>query len=159
MSHVVGTNSASPDATSDIKRGQFGPHDHPRWGFDRTSEWLGVTITEYAPGYAKGQMQVREEMLNGFEIAHGGMVFAFADTVFAWTCNHPDGDGSTITVAQGVDVNFLSSPVVGTVLTAVGSTRASAGRSGLCDVTVYDENENLIAEFRGRYRTIPNPRQ
>src|SRR5699024_4131541 len=117
------------------------------------------TITEYATGYAKGQMQVREDMLNGFEIAHGGMVFAFADSIFAWTCNDPNGDGSTITVAQGVDVNFLSSPAAGTVLTAVGRTRATSGRSGLCDITVRDDNDALIAEFRGRYRTIPNPRQ
>ena len=158
MSQALGTNGASPDTASGIKRGQFGPHDHPQLGFDRTSEWLGVTVTEYAPGYAKGQMQVREEMLNGFEIAHGGMVFAFADTIFAWTCNNPDGDGATITVAQGVDVNFLSSPTVGTQLTAVGQTRAATGRSGLCDITVYDDAATVVAEFRGRYRTIPNPR-
>lgn len=159
MSRVLDTNAATSGAATDIKRGHFGPHDHPQLGFDRTSEWLGVTITEYAPGYAKGHMQVREEMLNGFEIAHGGMVFAFADTVFAWTCNDPDGDGSTITVAQGADVNFLSSPTVGTNLTAVGTARALTGRSGLYDITVYDDKENLIAEFRGRSRTIPNPRQ
>ena len=159
MSHALGTNGASPGSATEIKRGQFGPHDHPQLGYDRASEWLGVTVTEYAPGYAKGQMQVREEMLNGFEIAHGGMVFAFADTIFAWTCNNPDGDGSTITVAQGVDVNFLSSPTVGTVLTGVGTARAAAGRSGLCDITIYDDKENVVAEFRGRYRTIPKPRQ
>lgn len=159
MSHALGTNGASSSTVTEIKRGQFGPHDHPQLGYDRASEWLGVTVTEYAPGYAKGQMQVREEMLNGFEIAHGGMVFAFADTIFAWTCNNPDGDGSTITVAQGVDVNFLSSPKVGTVLTGVGTARVAAGRSGLCDITIYDDKENVVAEFRGRYRTIPNPRQ
>jgi|SRR5690625_35607 len=159
MSHVLDTNGSVPAVANDVKRGQFGPHDHPQWGVDRASEWLGVTISEYAPGYAKGHMQVREEMLNGFAIAHGGMVFAFADTIFAWTCNNPDGDGSTITVAQGVDVNFLASPKLGSVLTAIGKVRASTGRSGLYDITVYDDQENLIAEFRGRSRTIPAPRQ
>lgn len=159
MSHALGTQGIAPAPLAEVHRGEFGPHDHPMWGNDRASEWLGVTVTEYATGYAKGHMQVREEMLNGFNIAHGGMVFAFADTIFAWTCNDPNGDGSTITVAQGVDINFLSSPQVGTTLTGTGHIRASTGRSGLCDITVEDDQGTLIAEFRGRYRTIQNPRR
>ena len=158
MSHALGvsdtTRTTSP---TDVRRGNFGPNDHPAWGHDRASEWLGVTITEYAPGYAKGHMPVREDMLNGFNIAHGGMVFALADSIFAWTCNSPDGDGSTITVAQGADINFVSSPQLGTILTATGHLRASTGRSGLYDITVVDDQGNLVAEFRGRSRTIPNP--
>ncbi|WP_082911888.1 hotdog fold thioesterase [Enteractinococcus helveticum] len=158
MSHALGVSDTTRTTTpTDVRRGKFGPNDHPAWGHDRTSEWLGVTITEYAPGYAKGHMQVREEMLNGFNIAHGGMVFALADSIFAWTCNNPDGDGSTITVAQGADINFVSSPQIGTILTATGFLRASTGRSGLYDITVVDDQGNLVAEFRGRSRTIPNP--
>ena len=159
MSHALDVSSTAPAAPTDVRRRTFGPNDHPAWGHDRTSEWLGVTITEYAPGYAKGHMRIREEMLNGFNIAHGGMVFALADTIFAWTCNDPDGDGSTITVAQGSDINFVSSPQIGTTLTATGFLRASTGRSGLYDITVVDDQGNLVAEFRGRSRTIPNPRR
>src|SRR5699024_1082078 len=96
--------------------------------------------------------------LNGFEIAHGGIIFAFADTIFAWACNNPDGDGSTITVAQGVDVNFVSSPTLGTKLTAIGNRRAKYGRSGIYHITIYDDQDQLVAEFRGRPRTSPNPR-
>src|SRR5690625_4569948 len=94
-------------------------------------------------------------MLNGFEIAHGGIIFAFADTIFAWACNSPDGDGSTITVAQGVDVNFVSSPKAGATLTGIGNRRANYGRSGLDDITVYDDSDQLVAGLRGRSRTIP----
>jgi len=159
MSHTLGVSHTTSESVLGAHQGAFGPNDHPAWGHDKTSEWLGVTITEFAPGYAKGQMQIREEMLNGFNIAHGGMVFAFADTIFAWTCNDPNGDGSTITVAQGSDINFLSSPQVGTMLTATGYKRASTGRSGLCDITVEDDRGNLVAEFRGRYRTISAPRR
>lgn len=141
-----------------IKRGDFGPHDHPTLGHDRTADWMGYRVTEYADGYAKATVTLREEMLNGFEIAHGGMIFAFADTCFAWACNNPDGDGSTITVAQGVDINFISSPTVGTTLIATGARRASTGRSGIYDIVVTDDAGNLVAEFRGRSRTIPAKR-
>lgn len=159
MSPTLGIPETAAEPVAEVHRGEFGPNDHPAWGHDKTSEWLGITVTEYASGYAKGHMQVREDMLNGFSIAHGGMVFALADTIFAWTCNDPQSDGSTITVAQGSDINFLSSPTVGTILTATGHRRASTGRSGLCDITVEDDRGNLVAEFRGRYRTIPNPRR
>src|SRR5699024_12875001 len=131
-----------------IKTGVFGPSDHPRLGHDRTAEWLGLTVSEYGEGYAKGHMQLRDEMLNGFEIAHGGIIFAFADTIFAWACNNRDCDGSTITVAQGVDVNFVSSPTLGTKLTAIGNRRAGYGRSGIEDITIYDGQYPMVAEFQ-----------
>lgn len=158
MSQTLKTSSAAADVTNTIKAGVFGPSDHPRLGHDRTAEWLGLTVSEYGEGYAKGHMQLRAEMLNGFEIAHGGIIFAFADTIFAWACNNSDGDGSTITVAQGVDVNFVSSPTLGTKLTAIGNRRAQYGRSGIYDITIYDDQDQLVAEFRGRSRTIPNPK-
>jgi len=138
-----------------VVRGDFGPHDHPILGSpDRAPEWLGFHVSEYGEGYARAHMRVRADMLNGFSIAHGGMIFAFADTCFAWACNNPDGDGSLVTVTQGVDVNFLSSATEGTQLTAVGVRHSSTGRSGLCDVTVTDDHDRVVLEFRGRYRTV-----
>lgn len=157
MSQPLKTSIPAADAPAAIRQGDFGPNDHPQLGHDRAAEWLGITVSEYGDGYAKGHMELRQDMLNGFQIAHGGMIFAFADTIFAWTCNNPDGDGSTITVAQGVDINFVSSPTNGTKLTAIGHRRANYGRSGLYDITIYDEHDLLVAEFRGRARTIPNP--
>src|SRR5699024_3548266 len=138
--------------------GVFGPSDHPRLRHDRTAAWLGLTVSEYGEGYATGHMQLRVEMLNGFEIAHGGILFACADTIFACAGNDPDGDGPTPAFAQGAGVKFVSSPTLGTKLTAIGNRRAKYGRSGIYDITIYDDQDQLVAEFRGRPRTIPNPK-
>ena len=138
---------------------------HPILEHDATSEWLGISVQELADGYAVITMDLRPEMLNGFSIAHGGMVFAFADTAFALACN-PSGAGSlagmdTITVASGADINFISSARAGDRLRAEARRRAAAGRSGVFDIEVTaqspDGSTRVIAEFRGRSRTIPNP--
>jgi acyl-CoA thioesterase len=110
-------------------------------------------------------------MLNGFGMAHGGMIFAFADTAFALACNPVNpgpGDADSITVAAGVDINFLKPAYRGQVITAVADRRSSAGRSGLYDIQIFAADAaqhqsppeagqpgELIAEFRGRSRTIP----
>jgi acyl-CoA thioesterase len=89
------------------------------------------------------------------------MVLAFADVAFALVCNDPHGDGSTITVASGIDVNFLNPGFAGRTLTAKATLVSQAGRSGLFDIRVTQETsdggENTLAELRGRSRTIPNP--
>jgi len=100
-------------------------------------------------------MPVREEMLNGFGIVHGGMIFALADSCFAMTCNDPEPDGTSMTVAQGVDINFLSSAHPGQTLVAEGRQIATTGRSGLCDITVSTQDGDVVAQFRGRSRTVP----
>ncbi|GAB3534763.1 hydroxyphenylacetyl-CoA thioesterase PaaI [Arthrobacter tecti] len=134
---------------------------HPILEQDHASRWLGIDVVQLADGHATITMRLREEMLNGFGIAHGGMVFAFADSAFALACN-PVGETDTITVASGVDINFLSSALPGELLTAVAKRRASAGRSGLYDIAITaaddDGDTRLIAEFRGRSRTVPNRR-
>ena len=82
--------------------------DHPLLADDRASDWLGITVLGHGDGHATIAMTLRPEMMNGFGIAHGGMIFAFADSAFALACNPADGDGRTVTVAAGVDVNFLA---------------------------------------------------
>lgn len=138
---------------------------HPILEHDATSEWLGINVVQLADGQAVITMDLRPEMLNGFSIAHGGMVFAFADTAFALACN-PAGapslaDMDTITVAAGADINFISSARAGDRLRAEASRRAAAGRSGVYDIEVTAESPDgstrVVAEFRGRSRTIPNP--
>jgi acyl-CoA thioesterase len=101
-------------------------------------------------------------------MAHGGMIFAFGDTAFALACNPAvpaPGEENNITVASGVDINFLKSAYRGQVVTAVADRRSSAGRSGLYDIQIFaadpgaepdpEKPGELIAEFRGRSRTIP----
>jgi len=132
---------------------------HPMLARDNATEWLGIEVLRLGDGHATIAMTLRPEMMNGFGITHGGMIFAFADSAFALACNPADGDGSTVTVAAGVDVNFLAPSRAGQRITAVANRRQQQGRSGLYDVQVLGENDGVstvIAEFRGRSRTIPN---
>jgi acyl-CoA thioesterase len=98
-------------------------------------------------------MTVREDMLNGFAITHGGLVFALADTAFAIACNEDE----RVTVAAGADITFLKSTTSGQTLTATALRRVRRGRSGLYDVTVTDDAGDVVAEFRGRSRTTDRP--
>ncbi|KAB1644244.1 hotdog fold thioesterase [Gulosibacter chungangensis] len=134
---------------------------HPVLKDDFASQWMGIRVNKAQYGDVEIQMELRQEMLNGFAMAHGGMVFAFADSAFAMACNDPT-DTEHITVASGVDVNFLRSARAGQTLTA----RARAvhqGRSGLYDIEVTAQDSKgsqpeLILVFRGRSRTIPRPK-
>ncbi len=144
---VRSTPVQEPDPTSQT---------HPILADDRMSEWLGIVVEQLAPGSARISLHLREEMVNGFGMAHGGVVFAFADTCFALACNDPAADPATITVASGADINFLAPARQGQTLTAVGAVVAQTGRSGIYDVRV-TSGETLVAEFRGRSRTIAPP--
>ncbi|VXC64392.1 Phenylacetic acid degradation protein [Arthrobacter sp. 9V] len=141
---------------------------------DYASEWMGIEVLKLDDGHATIRMHLRQEMLNGFGMAHGGMIFAFGDTAFALACNPASPtpeQAANITVASGVDINFIKPAFQGQVVTAVANRRASTGRSGLYDIQIYaaspDADSNptdpavsdpasgeLIAEFRGRSRTI-----
>jgi acyl-CoA thioesterase len=135
---------------------------HPILENDYASEWMGIEVLALSDGHATVRMTLRQEMLNGFGMAHGGMIFAFADSAFALACNPASPvDPDNITVAAGVDINFLKPAHQGQVITAVADRRSSAGRSGLYDIQIFAADPGaqlpgeLIAEFRGRSRTIP----
>lgn len=113
---------------------------HPILKDDYASEWMGIEVVALDDGHATIRMTLRQEMLNGFGMAHGGMIFAFGDTAFALACNQTiptPADEGNITVASGVDINFLKPAFRGQTLTAVANRRASTGRSGLYDVQIY----------------------
>jgi acyl-CoA thioesterase len=112
---------------------------------DRASTALGIEVFEYGPGWARARMTVRPDMVNGHDLAHGGLVFALADTAFACACN----SWGPVTVAAGADITFLEPARLGDVLEAEGRMRTRRGRMGVYDVTVR-RGEEIIAEFRGR---------
>ncbi|WP_294568856.1 hotdog fold thioesterase [uncultured Arthrobacter sp.] len=154
---------------SDVRTAGPAAPRHQILAEDHASAWLGIELLEVGEGSARIAMTVRPEMLNGFGIAHGGMIFAFADSAFALACNpaSPGADSAsgaqdagTVTVASGADITFLSPVRAGEVLTAVAERRAAAGRSGLYDITITAHDGAAgrpVAEFRGRSRTVPAP--
>jgi acyl-CoA thioesterase len=117
---------------------------------DRASASLGMVIERSDHGHAIVSMTLRDDMMNGHDVTHGGFVFALADTAFAIACN----DDVAVTLAAGADITFLKATHTGQVLRATAIQRVVSGRSGLTDVTVVDETGDVVAEFRGRSRTL-----
>jgi acyl-CoA thioesterase len=117
---------------------------------DLASRHLGIQIEQIAPGRATARMLVRDTMINGHAICHGGYVFLLADTAFAFACNTY---GPT-TVAAACDIAFLGPARLGDELIAEATERHRLGRSGIYDVTVRLPDSTVIAEFRGHSRTL-----
>jgi acyl-CoA thioesterase len=117
---------------------------------DTASRELGISLDGVGPGRATARMTITDSMLNGHRIAHGGYVFLLADTAFAFACN----SYGQRTVAAGCDIVFLAPARAGDVLSAEALERAVAGRSGVYDVTVRRADGTVVAELRGRSRTI-----
>ena len=110
----------------------------------------GLEIEEVREGYARVRMPLRPDMLNGHGIAHGGMVFALADSAFAYACN----SRNERTVAAQASIVFLNAAQTGEVLVAEAREQATAGRSGVYNVAVRTQDGRAIAEFQGYSRSI-----
>jgi acyl-CoA thioesterase len=117
---------------------------------DRASQMLGMRITAVAPGECTVTMTVRADMTNGHAICHGGLIFALADSAFAFACNAYNER----TVASGFDVNLIASARLGDLLTARAREVSRAGRVGVYDISVTNQNGEAVAAFRGRSYTI-----
>jgi acyl-CoA thioesterase len=120
------------------------------WANDRASRGLGMDILAVGPGTATLQMAVREDMLNGHDICHGGFVTLLADSCFAFACN----GYNEMTVASGFDVNLIAAARRGDVLTAVATEVAKSGRTGVYDIEVRNQRDERVAAFRGRSYTM-----
>jgi acyl-CoA thioesterase len=117
---------------------------------DRASQALGMRILEIRPGYARLAMTVREDMVNGHMICHGGLIFTLADSAFAFACNTYD----VVTVASSGSVEFLLPTRLGDELTAIAEERSRAKRTGVYDVAVRNQRGECVAMFRGRSHEI-----
>ena len=120
------------------------------WRDDRASKSLGITVQAVGPGTATLRMTVREDMLNGHDICHGGLITTLADSAFAFACNAYN----EVTVAAGFDVNLLAAARLGDDLTATAREVSKAGRTGVYDVAVHNQREVAVAAFRGRSYTM-----
>ncbi|MFC7517388.1 hydroxyphenylacetyl-CoA thioesterase PaaI [Herbaspirillum sp. GCM10030257] len=117
---------------------------------DEATKSLGMQIVGIGPGYARLSMPIRRDMLNGHKTCHGGFIFALADSAFAFSCNSYNLN----TVAAGCSIEYLAPGREGDVLTAEAVEQARAGKSGVYDVTVINQNGERIALFRGKSHQI-----
>ena len=119
-------------------------------GNDLFSKWLGIEVLEIKEGYSKIKMTVREEMINGFGIVHGGIAFSLADSAFAFACNNRN----VLSVALDTSINFLKPVHVGDVLTAEANELHHGKSTGLYHININNQNDHLVAQFKGLcYRT------
>ncbi|WP_426245592.1 hydroxyphenylacetyl-CoA thioesterase PaaI [Nocardioides sp. LHG3406-4] len=126
--------------------------DHMRrmWDNDRTSQALGMSLVSVAPGRAEMTMPVRDDMVNGHGIGHGGITFTLADSTFAFACN----SHGPATVAHSASIRFHAPVRLGDVLTATAVERSHDGRRGVYDVEVR-AGDRLVATFEGHATRLP----
>jgi acyl-CoA thioesterase len=122
------------------------------WKDDKASRQLGMVLDAVRSGAATVSMAIRDDMTNGHGTAHGGFIFALADSAFAFACNSHNERA----VAQACDIVFAAPAHLGERLVAVAEERHLFGRNGIYDIRVTRESAggNVVAEFRGRSRTI-----
>ena len=119
------------------------------WSGDRASQALGMSLDAVGPGSATISMRLRDDMVNGHAIGHGGLTFSVADSAFAFACN----SYNRVTVAAGADIRFRRPTRLGDLLVATATERERAGADGVYDVLVTVGDE-VVAVFTGRSKEI-----
>lgn len=112
---------------------------------DLFSRWLGIAVLEVKEGYAKIRMTLREEMVNGFGIIHGGVAFSLADSAFAFACNNRNN----LSVALDTSITFTKAAAPGDVLTAEAKELHNGRSTGLYLITVTNQQNEQVALFKG----------
>lgn len=123
------------------------------WGNDVASQDLGMTIEVTKPGQAEARFEVRANMVNGYEICHGGFIFTLADSAFAFACN----TYNRITVAASASIEFVRPARLGDKLLATAAEVHRGGRTGIYDITVTNQDDDVVAIFRGRSHATREP--
>ncbi|SHH85987.1 hydroxyphenylacetyl-CoA thioesterase PaaI [Marivita hallyeonensis] len=120
------------------------------WSQDKASQWMGFELIHVAEGEATLELTVERHHSNGHGMCHGGVIFALADSAFAFACN----SRNQATVAQHNVISYIASGRLGDRLTAQATEISLTGRNGITDVRVTNQSGTLIAEFRGMSRAI-----
>jgi acyl-CoA thioesterase len=114
---------------------------------------LGIEVLEVREGYSRICMTIRPEMVNGFGIVHGGVTFALADSAFAFACNNRND----LSVALDTSINFTKQVLIGDQLTAEATERHNGKSTGLYQIAIQNQHQQLVAQFKGLcYRTHKN---
>jgi acyl-CoA thioesterase len=117
---------------------------------DLFSQWLGIEILEIKEGFSKIRMTIRNEMVNGFGIIHGGVTFSLADSAFAFACNNRNN----LSVALDTSINFLKPVMVGDEIIAEATELHNGRSTGLYHITIHNQKKELVALFKGNcFRT------
>jgi acyl-CoA thioesterase len=117
---------------------------------DRATRAMGMQVVDISPGRATVTMRVREDMLNGHDTCHGGLISTLADSAFAFACN----SHGELTVAASITVDFLAPGRKDDLLTAQAHDVSKSGRTGLYDCEVTNQRGERVAVFRGRSHTM-----
>lgn len=112
---------------------------------DKFSQWLGIEVLEILEGYSRIRMTVREDMINGFGIAHGGIAFSLADSAFAFACNNRNN----LSVALDTSINFTKAINTGDTLTAEAKESHNGRSTGLYFITIINQKGEQVAHFKG----------
>lgn len=120
------------------------------WANDHASQKLGMKLEHIAPGEATMSMTITEDMSNGQGNCHGGYMFTLCDSAFAFACN----TYNQLTVAQHCSVTFLAPGRIGDRLTAAAREVSRKKRTGLYDITITNQNGEMIARFTGHSATV-----
>ncbi|MDO4683732.1 MAG: hydroxyphenylacetyl-CoA thioesterase PaaI [Lautropia sp.] len=120
------------------------------WQADPASQDLGMRLGDILPGQASVSMTITRQMLNGHATCHGGFIFSLADSAFAFACNTYNQRA----VAQHCSITYLAPAFENDELTARATEVHRSARSGLYNVIVTNQKNELISEFRGHARTI-----
>ncbi len=117
---------------------------------DLFSKWLGIELLDVKDGYSKIKMLIREEMINGLGIVHGGITFSLADSAFAFACNNRN----VLSVALDTSINFLKPVNVGDELIAEAVELHNGKSTGLYTISITNQKNMLVAVFKGNcFRT------
>ena len=112
---------------------------------DLFSQWLGIEVLEIREGYSRIRMTLRNEMVNGFHVIHGGIAFSLADSAFAFACNNRNN----LSLALDTSINFNKTTKPGDVLTAEAKELHNGRSTGLYLITVTNQNDEQVALFKG----------
>ena len=120
---------------------------------DHAAKGLGISIDKVGPGYALLSMTVRQDMVNGHDTCHGGFTFALADTAFAYACN----SHNVANVAAGAAIEYLRPGNLGDRLSAEAVELNLGRRTGVYDIRVTNQDNKLLALFRGKSASLNRP--
>jgi len=117
---------------------------------DAFSKWLGIKIINLDHGSALLEMEIREEMTNGFNIAHGGVTYSFADSAFAFAANSTGRKSVSIETS----ISYTQALKVGDVIRAEAIQESETNKLAIYSVKVTTLEGKTVALFKGTvYRT------